>query len=41
MLTSGRHMGLSEVAGVTFSGSASARVPKFLNPVLDPGPENF
>jgi len=32
-------MQLSEVAGVTFSDSDSALVPKFLNP--DPGPEIF
>jgi len=28
----------SEVAGVTFSDSDSAPIPKFLNPVPDPGP---
>jgi len=30
-----------EVAGVTFSDSDAAPVPKFLNTVPDPGPEIF
>jgi len=32
---------MAEVAGVTFSDSDSAPVPKFLNPEPGPGPEIF